>query len=166
MKLTFTCLFLIFFISVTLPQNDEMKGKKSINFILEDMDGNKVELKNELGKGPVLLSFWATWCKPCAEEMVQFNKIYNELHPDGFKMFAIAIDNEKSVSRVIPYVKSRGYKFPVLLDTNSEVARKYYAHAVPFSVLIDKEGKINYTHMGYVPGDEIKLKKLILDMMK
>lgn len=166
MRFYFSLLFAMLLFVNILPQEDEIKGKKAINFKLEDIEGNIFELKKEIGKGPILLTFWATWCKPCAEEMTQFNKIYNEFESKGFKLVGISIDNEKSVSRVLPYVKSRGYKFPVLLDTNSEVGRKYYAQAVPYSVLIDKEGKIVYSHMGYMPGDEIKVKKLIQDLLK
>jgi len=166
MKIYLSFLIVFFLLGGAFPQEGDIKGKKAINFKLEDIEGNIFELKNEIGKGPILLTFWATWCKPCAEEMVQFNKIYNELESKGFNLVGISIDNEKSVSKVVPYVKSRGYKFPILLDTNSEVGRKYYAQAVPFSVLIDIEGKIVYTHLGYLPGDEIKVKKLIQNLLK
>ena len=113
-----------------------------------------------------LLSFWATWCKPCLEEMVEFNKIYEQYKDKGFSLLAISTDTEKSVAKVKPYIKSKGYNFPVLLDTNSEAARKFYAQQMPYTVLLDKNGNIVYTHLGYMKGDEQKVEKLITDLLE
>jgi cytochrome c biogenesis protein CcmG, thiol:disulfide interchange protein DsbE len=81
-------------------------------------------------------------------------------------MFAISTDNEKSVSKVKPLIKSKGYEFPVLLDTNSETARIYYANPIPYTVLLDKNGNIVYTHRGYTKGDEIQLKEKLIELLK
>ena len=156
---------MLFSIAFTSVAQNDSKNKKAINFKLEDVDGNIVELKKEIGNGPILLAFWATWCKPCVEEMAEYNKIYKEYKSKGFKLLAISIDNEKSLSKVKPYVKSKKYEFPVLQDINSEVARKYYAQAVPYTVIIDKDGKIIYTHLGYMKGDELQVKKIIEEQL-
>ena len=163
--------FLVFIFCLALPfsvfaQEENQVGKKAPNFKLEDSEGEIFELNKETGDSPILLSFWATWCKPCVEEMAEYSKIYSEMKSSGFKMFAISTDNEKTVSKVKPFVKSKGYSFPVLLDTNSEVSRKYYAKAVPFTVLIDKNGNIDYTHLGYMRGDEVQVKKKIEELLK
>lgn len=159
---------LLFFLSLPLlAQNEEdLAGRKAPNFKLVNLNGKYVELDKETGNGPILLSFWATWCKPCLEEMVEFNKIYEQYKNKGFNLLAISTDTEKSVAKVKPYIKSKGYDFPVLFDTNSEVARKYYAQQMPYTVLIDKSGNIIYTHLGYMKGDEIKLEKLIADLLE
>ena len=155
-------LLLIFFFSLQLfSQNDSEGIRKGPNFKLEDLDGNTVELNSELGDGPVLLSFWATWCKPCLEELNEYKKIYGEYKDKGFKMYAISTDDEKTVAKVKPFVKSKNYEFPILLDTNSDVARLYYAKPVPYSVILDKKGFIIYSHLGYMKGDEVKVKELI-----
>ncbi|MDX1373839.1 MAG: TlpA disulfide reductase family protein [Nitrososphaeraceae archaeon] len=154
-------------ISTSIFAQSETDGiKKAPNFKLENLDGDVVTLNNEIGEGPILLSFWATWCKPCIEELAEYKKIYKEYADDGFKMFAISTDDERTVAKVKPYVKSKGYEFPVLLDTNSDVARLYYAQAVPFSVLIDKAGQIVYTHLGYMRGDEVNVKKKVEEIIK
>lgn len=156
-------LLLVVLISLQLfAQNEsEKSGKKAQNFKLPDLDGNHQELNNLIGKGPVLLSFWATWCKPCMEEISEYNKIYKDYEDKGFRLIAISTDNEKTVAKVKPFIKSKNYNFMVLLDTNSDVARKYYAQQIPYTVLIDKSGNIIYTHLGYMRGDEKKVRELV-----
>lgn len=151
---------------ITAQNEEDITGRKAPNFKLVNLDGKYVELDKETGGGPVLLSFWATWCKPCLEEMVEYNKIYEQYEDKGFTLLAISTDTEKSVAKVKPYIKSKGYNFPVLLDTNSEVARKYYAQQMPYTVLLDKSGNIVYSHLGYMKGDEQKVEKLITELLE
>ncbi|MFN3872412.1 MAG: peroxiredoxin family protein [Ignavibacterium sp.] len=163
-KIILTLILSISFFS--FAQDELSQGKDAPNFKLESLDGGYVELFQVTGKGPVLLSFWATWCKPCMEEMSELNKIYEEFKDKGFTLLAISTDNEKTIAKVKPLVKSKGFNFTVLLDKNSDVARKYYAQQIPFSVLIDKDGKIISSHMGYMKGDEKKLRDKILSLLK
>lgn len=159
--------FIISALTITFSQEEAAtRGKRAPNFKLEDLDDNIIELKSLLGKGPILISFWATWCKPCVEELAEYSKIFNEYSSRGLQMLAISTDNEKSVSKVKPFVKSKQYNFPVLLDTNSEVARKYQAQAVPYTVILRQCGSIVYSHLGYMKGDEIEVKKKIDELLK
>ena len=154
--------FSVVVFSVSLFSQENSEGiRKGPNFTLEDLDGDLVELNNEVGEGPILLSFWATWCKPCIEELNEYKKLYSDHKGDGFKMFAISTDDENTVAKVKPLVKSKGWSFPVLLDTNSDAVRLYYAQSVPFSVILDKKGMIIYSHLGYMKGDEEKVKQII-----
>ena len=77
---------LLFFVSlpITAQNEEDITGRKAPNFKLVNLDGKYVELDKETGGGPVLLSFWATWCKPCLEEMVEYNKIYEQYEDKGF----------------------------------------------------------------------------------
>lgn len=159
--------FTLFFSLPLIAQSGgEITGRQAPNFKLVNLDGKYVELNKEAGNGPILLSFWATWCKPCLEEMAEYNKIYEQYKDKGFSLLAISTDNEKSVAKVKPYIKSKGYNFSVLFDTNSEVARKYYAQQMPYTILIDKSGNIVYSHLGYMKGDEQKVEKLIAELLE
>jgi len=156
--------FLVFIIFCSFLNADEMQEKKyAPNFILEDLEGELFELKEELGTGPILICFWATWCKPCVEEMIHYNKIFNEYDEKGLKFFAISIDKEKTVMKVKPYIKSRNYQFPVLLDQEGEAARKLYVRSIPFSLILNEEGEIVYSHQGFKKGDEKKVIEIVED---
>ncbi len=157
-------LVLILLILTSFVFGQESKNKlqgTAPNFELENMDGDIYELNDFLGKGPVLISFWATWCKPCIEELKAYNKIYKEYKKQGFTIVAISTDSERSIAKVKPFISSMNYDFPVLLDPNSDVARKYYARVMPYSVMIDKEGNILYSHVGYSRGDELKVEEIV-----
>lgn len=163
-----TYLFLALTIAVFANAQEEttQTGRKAPNFKLENIEGDYVELNQYLGKGPVLLSFFATWCKPCLEEMVENQKLYDEYKEKGFQLIGISTDDERTVAKVKPYVRSKHYTFPILLDTNSEVSRIYYAQAIPFTVLLDKNGTIVYSHLGYMRGDELQIKKRVKEMLE
>lgn len=161
MKIVLILLSLIVFSFALFSQDNSAGIRKGPDFTLENLDGDLVELYKEVGDGPILLSFWATWCKPCLEELNEYKQIYSEYKDQGFKMYAISTDDENTVAKVKPLVKSKGYNFPVLLDTNSDVVRLYYAQSIPYSVILDKKGMIIYSHLGYMKGDEVKVKQII-----
>ena len=167
MKLAFAlfivCLFSFFLVA---QESEELAGRRAPNFVLENLDGDFVELNEEIGEGPLLLTFWATWCKPCIEELTELNKLYNDYKDKGFKLLAISTDSERTVAKVKPYVKSKNYDFPVLYDTSGDVARIYYARAVPFTVLIDDKGAIVYSHLGYMRGDELVVNNKVKEMIE
>lgn len=177
MKLSFvsSCIlfFLIFVSSFNFAQEnnssssgEKLEGRIAPNFKLENLNGGFTELNNELGKGPVLLSFWATWCKPCVEELTELKKVYNDFKSKGFNILAISVDDEKTISKVKPFVKTKNFPFTILLDPNSDAARKYYAYNPPYTVLINKKGEIVYTHLGYMRGDELKVRQKVEELLK
>jgi cytochrome c biogenesis protein CcmG, thiol:disulfide interchange protein DsbE len=159
---------IIFFVFVTaLAQNNDQStsGRNAPNFKLENIDREIIELNDLIGSGPILLCFWSSCCKSAVMQLEAFSGLYDDYRNEGFIMLAIATDDEKTVAKVKPYVKSKNYKFQVLYDTDSDIARIYYAFDVPFSVLIDKSGSITYSHLGYMKGDEIELEKNIKKLL-
>jgi cytochrome c biogenesis protein CcmG/thiol:disulfide interchange protein DsbE len=154
---------LVFFIaSKIIPQvYDNQYGRGAPNFMLENLEGDIVELNDFIGKGPILISFYASICKPCRVQVEAFSKIYTEYKNERVMLIAISIDDQRTVAKVKPYIKSKGYTFPVLYDTNNDVSRIYYAGLVPYTLLIDKNGSIVYSHLGYMKGDEIQAINII-----
>ena len=142
-------------------ENEVLQGRRAPNFVLEDIDSNTFELNEIVREQVILLSFYASICKPCRDQLEAFSQIYNDYKNKGLTLIAISTDDVKTVAKVKPHIKSMGYDFTVLYDTEGKVSRLYYAQLVPFSVLINQEGLIIYSHMGYMRGDEIELIKSI-----
>jgi peroxiredoxin len=136
------------------------------NFTLPDVDEKRVELKSLLGKGPVVVDFWATWCKPCKEQFPHFQKFLEQYGNRGLTIITIATDSPKTASRVKSYLMGRRFTFGALLDRNQEVSRLYKIKALPTTFLIDADGRIRYTHTGYRPGAEKLLEAEIQRIIK
>lgn len=167
MRIPFSKLILLFFLLFIFSFSAQAKDKKTTapNFVAKNLDGKKVELKEVLGEGPILLNFWATWCKPCIKELNQLKKVYKKYKEKGFEILAIDVDGPRSRSKVKPMVKGLKWEFPVLWDKSKDIYRKYHVLGIPHTVLIDKSGQIRYTHTTYRPGDEEVIKKKIEELL-
>ena len=122
---------------------------------------NTVDITND---GPIFISFWATWCKPCIKELKAINENYIDWQEEtGLKVIAISVDDTKSSSRVAPLVNGKfAWDFDVYLDENSEFKEKMNVGNIPHSFILDKNGKIVWQHTSYLPGDE----QIIYDIIK
>lgn len=156
-------IILTLFLFVMLPAAGGYAA--SNNFTLEDLDGDLFVLEENLGKGPILIDFWATWCTPCKHALPHLQELMEKYQDQGLTVLTISIDSPKSQSKLKPYVRSKKFTFPVLLDTNSEVLRQFNGNSVPFQVLLDKDGNVIETHTGYNPGDEKILEEKILKLL-
>lgn len=107
---------------------------------------------------PIILSFWALWCKPCQKELDAFNEYYAEWQKEtGVKIFAVSIDDARSTNKVLPLVNGKGWEFEVLLDANSDFKRALNVNMIPHTFLIDGNGKIVAQHTSYFEGSELEL---------
>jgi cytochrome c biogenesis protein CcmG/thiol:disulfide interchange protein DsbE len=146
------CLSLI---SSIFSQND---GKKVPSVQLTDLNGKPINTANLSEKGPVVISFWATWCAPCKRELNTIHEEYEEWQKEtGITIVAVSIDDEKTKAQVPLYVNGKGWEYVVLLDPNWDFKRAMGVGNVPHTFLIDTEGNIVYSHTGYSEGDEEKL---------
>ena len=135
------------------------------DFTLRDINGQSVNLAAYKGK-VIVLSFWATWCGPCKEEMPHLQKMYDAKKDDGFVLLSISSDDARTASRVKPYIKSKGYNFQVLLDRDSSVTGIYNPQkTLPWTVVIDREFNVAKIHSGYNPGDEVELEHIVDNLL-
>jgi thiol-disulfide isomerase/thioredoxin len=120
---------------------------------LQDLDGGTVELDSYLGRGPLLLDFWATWCKPCLAALPHLNRLHADLAPRGLQLLGINEDGQRGAAKVKPFVQTKGFQFPVLLDLNGEAQSRLGVLVLPTTLLLDAEGRVLHTAFGYRPGD-------------
>lgn len=155
--------FFLLFILGLVPA----RAQKAIDFTLKDLDGNLRRLSDYFQKNVILIDFWATWCVPCVKELPHFQKFYDKYKEKGLIVFAITVDGPETVAMVMPFVKSYKYNFPVLLDTESKVIALYNPRVIlPYTILIDREGKIKHVHQGYSLGDEKVMEEEILELLE
>ncbi len=149
--------FLLIFV---LLQSASLAQSSQIDFRANDIDGNTHTLNQYLEKGPVYISFWALWCQPCLHKMRLLNALHKDLEEDGFTLLAVNVDNQNSMARVRAFVNAQSYDFPVLMDPNEQIFELFNGRSLPFAVLMDKTGIIE-THVGFIPGDEKKLREKV-----
>ena len=94
------------------------------NFTLRDINNEEVTLSDYKGK-VVVISFWATWCGPCKEEMPYLQTLLDEKRDKGVEVFSISIDDQRTMSQVKPHIKKNQYNFTVLKDPKSDVITSY-----------------------------------------
>jgi len=142
------------------PPSGAGGDSQATDFTLPDVEGNQVSLSQYLGKTAIVIDFWATWCKPCIAEMVHLQKMYDAKKDHGLVILAISMDSQDTIAQVAPFVKNKGFTFPVLLDEGGQVVNMYNPRrAAPFTIVIDKSGKVVKRREGFNAGDEVQLEK-------
>jgi cytochrome c biogenesis protein CcmG, thiol:disulfide interchange protein DsbE len=140
---------------------------EGLNFKLKSLEGQgKVELAREVKKNPVLVSFWATWCHPCQEELVHIQKLYEAYADSGISFFAISIDDAKTAGKVRSVAKGKRITIPILLDPEQQAMQAFGLFNVPGVFIIGGEGQKLYEHTGYKPGDEAALEENLRRVLK
>jgi peroxiredoxin len=132
-------------------------GTVAPDFSLTDIDGKTVKLSDALKKGPVLLDFWALWCKPCLRSLPSTEALHKEFGPKGLTVLAVNTDSPRSTAKVKPYVKTNQFSFAVPLDPNNTLQRLYHFSRIPQVFLIAKDGTIAYSQLGFTPANEQRL---------
>lgn len=121
--------------------------------------GETVSIKTLIPSGkPVVLSFWDTSCKPCIQELGALSDVYDDWSDEiVFEIVAISTDDTRSSSKAVPLAKGKGWPFIVGLDRNGDLKRAMNVQSNPSIFIVDKEGRIVYSHIGYNTGGENKI---------
>ena len=130
---------------------------------LRDMDGKEVNVANLTKSGkPVIISFFATWCKPCMRELKAIDELYADWQDEtGVTMYIVSTDQAQDAHKVKPLVNGNGWEYKVLLDPNGTLKRAMNVQSIPHMFIIDSKGKTVYNHVGYTDGDENEIVKYL-----
>ena len=126
-------------------------GGPAPEITLKDLQGQEVRLSDLRGK-IVLLNFWATWCKPCKEEMPAMQASYDKLRGQG--LVVLAVNELEDTEKVIEHVRTHGHTFPVVMDHDNRVANRYGVVGLPASFIVDRQGIVREQIMGSLLTEE------------
>lgn len=158
MRILFMALVLL---AANLGHAEPAKDRAAMsNFKAMTLTGDEFKFESLKGK-VVVISFWASWCKPCIQELGFLQKLSKKL--DGqFVVLAVSTDDSNTIAGVRKIVRQKKLKMPILLDQQGSLMSEYNPRGeLPFSVYVDKMGRIASTHQGFVSGDEGKIEKLV-----
>lgn len=147
---------------VDFPNPILKMGAEAPNLSLTDLHGKKHNLSNFKGK-VVLINFWASWCPPCIIEMPSLASLYTKLKDKGFEIIAINLDeNEKTARELTQKLK---LPFHVFLDPQGKAAQQYLVYGLPYTIVLDKQGKIQFKTFGGHEWDQGKEFERILALL-
>ena len=130
---------------------------------VKTLSGKTVNTSNISNNGkPIIISFWATWCKPCVRELNAIAEVYEDWTEEtGVKLIAVSIDDTRNTAKVGPFVNGKGWDYEVVLDANRDFSRAMSVNTVPHTFLVNGKGEIVWQHTTYADGDEDELYEMV-----
>lgn len=138
-------------------------GTAAPDFTLRSSTGKNLKLSEYRGQ-VVMINFWATWCAPCRQEMPHLNRLYEQYNKAGFILLGVNIDDNPKAAQAM--AEQLGVRFPVLYDATKQVSKRYDVDAMPLTVIVDRDGKVQYLHRGYRSGVEQQYEAKVREILK
>ena len=162
-KLFSTIAAIAIFSTLSIAQNRTLPSVD-----VKTLEGSNININTIENDGnPIVISFWATWCKPCKKELNNIAEVYEDWQDEtDVKLVAISIDNARSMAKVAPYVNASDWDYEVYLDPNGNLKRALGVSTVPHTFLLNGKNEIVWQHKGYVDGDEDELLEQIEKLKK
>jgi thiol-disulfide isomerase/thioredoxin len=135
--------------------------------MIKNLNGENIDFTSVVKKGKVtVVSFWASWCVPCKKEINNLAEVMPEwMKTMDFELIAVSIDDTRNLAKVKSYVNGQKWDFKTYMDPNQDLKRLLNFQTIPYTIIYDKDGKVAFTHTGYVEGDEFILKEKIKEIL-
>lgn len=160
-------LVLLFASSIVIAQ-DKPANRNLPKVDIKTGTGEKINTSTFENDGkPIIISFWATWCKPCLEELNAIHEVYEDWKKEtGVKVIIISIDDARTMQRVSPFVNARNWAYESYLDPNGDFKREMNVNMPPQTFVLDSNKEIIWQHVGYAPGNEDELFEVVKGLSK
>ncbi|MDD5570965.1 MAG: TlpA disulfide reductase family protein [Bacteroidales bacterium] len=147
-------------------QDSTNKELPSVN--IKTMDGKVFNTSLIYNDGkPIILSFWATWCKPCIKELTTIAELYSDWQKEtGVKIILVSVDDSRTTYNVKPFVEGNDWSYEVFLDANSDFKRAMNVNLIPHTFVLNGKGQIVWQHTSFTEGAEIELINIIRKIIK
>jgi len=168
MKKITALLLLIFVLSFYINAQETQSLKKVATIDIKTLDGKTVSSStfNNDGK-PIILSFWATWCRPCLKELTAINDVYEEWQEEtGVKLIAVSVDDSKTVRNVAPMVNGKEWNFEFYLDENGDFKRAMSVNLIPHTFILNENKEVIAEFTAFGEGGEKKLIEMVRNIIK
>lgn len=163
MKKLILLAFLVSVSFITFAQEESKTYGPVPSITVKTLDGETFDMGEISNDGkPIIITFWATWCKPCIKEHDAINEVYEDwVDETGVKLYAVSIDNARSSRGVLPLVNGKNWEFEILLDENGDFKRAMNVNVPPHTFIINGNGEIVWQHVGYLEGDEAEYIEIV-----
>lgn len=143
---------------------ERLIGKPAPTFTLSQLDGKRISLSNLKGK-VVLLNFWDFGCPSCNQEIRHLERFHRAYHGKGLRVIGVA-ELAPEAKQVKKFLQEYQASYPVMLDPEQVVSRKYGVVAHPATVILDRQGVVRFVHTGFLNGDEVTLENSIKALLE
>lgn len=140
-----------------LSAQEQARMLPSVN--VKTLTGEIFNTENFSNDGkPIIIDFWATWCKPCIEELTAIHEEYADWQKEtGVKLITISIDDARTMNRVAPFVNGKGWNYENYLDANGDFKRAMNVNMPPHTFVLNGKGEIVWQHVGFTEGSQEEL---------
>ncbi len=128
------------------PDTGPKMGSKAPRFEATDLDGNRYRFPDDFAGKPVILDFWADWCRYCAGSMTQLDRLQREHAASGLVVLAVNVAQDRATAAA--FIARLGVGYPALLDPDSRITRQYGVQGLPITYFIDRDGRIGGKILG------------------